>query len=51
MMDKEWLDRVKLASDHFNAMTESGKEAVNQFVKWMYTIYGITPPEKRDGKK
>lgn len=51
MMEKDWLDRVNLASKHYQAMTDAGKEAVDQFVKWMYTLYGITPPEKRDGEK
>lgn len=51
MMDKEWLDRVNLASQHFEAMTEANKEAVGNFVNWLYALYGITPPEKRGDKK
>lgn len=51
MMDKDWLDRVKTASQHYDDMTEAGREAVDAFVKWLYSLYGVTPPEKRDGEK
>ena len=51
MMEKELLDRVNLASKHYEAMTEAGKEAVDQFVQWLYALYGIVPPEKRKEDK
>ena len=51
MMEKEWLDRVNTAAKHFEAMTDANKQAVDNFVNWLYALYGIVPPEKRDGEK
>lgn len=49
-MDKEWLDRVNLASRHYEAMTSAGKEVIDNFVNWLYVLYGVVPPEQRKEK-
>ena len=46
MNDKEWLERVELASKHYEAMNDASKEVIDNFVNWLYTLYGITPPKK-----
>lgn len=51
MMEREWLDRVNLALKHYGAMNDANKDALESFVKWLYALYGITPPDKREGDK
>lgn len=48
MNEKEMLERVEMAAKHFEAMSEAGQEAVEQFVRWMYALYGFQDPK---GKK
>lgn len=51
MMEKDWLDRVNTALKYYESVNEANKEALESFVSWLYALYGITPPEKRDGDK
>lgn len=51
MVEREWLDRVNTAMKHYEAMNEANKEALESFVNWLYSLYGIVPPEKRGDKK
>ena len=51
MMERDWLDRVNTAMKHYQEMNEANKEALESFVKWLYSLYGIVPPEKREGDK
>lgn len=48
--DKEWLDKMKLAADHFEKSHEATKDAVEAFVKWTYALYGVVLPEHRKDK-
>lgn len=45
--DKEWLDKMKLAAEHYERSHEASKEAVDAFIRWMYALYGIVLPENR----
>jgi len=47
MMDKEWLDKVKLASKAYEEMFAHQAASVDTFVNWLYAAYGIVPPEQR----
>lgn len=47
MMDKEWLDKVKLASKAYEEMFVHQAASVDTFVNWLYAAYGIVPPEQR----
>lgn len=49
--DKDWLDRMKLAAEHYERNHEATKEAISSFIKWTYALYGIVLPEERGGKK
>ena len=51
MNDKEWLDRVNLAAKHYEEANKASKEAIESFVKWIYSLYGIVLPEDRKGDK
>ena len=51
MDTKDWLDRVNTAMKHYQEMNEANKEALESFVKWLYSLYGIVPPENRKGDK
>lgn len=51
MMERELLDRVNLAAKHYQEMNEANKEALESFVSWLYALYGIVPPEKREKDK
>lgn len=47
MMDKEWLDKVQLASKAYEEMFAHQTASVDTFVNWLYAVYGIVPPEQR----
>lgn len=49
--DKDWLDRMKLAAEHFERSNEATKEAVDSFIRWTYALYGVVLPEDRKGDK
>ena len=46
-MDKEWLDKVQLASKAYEEMFSQHAIAVDTFVNWLYAAYGIVPPNQR----
>lgn len=50
MLERDWLDRVNTALKHYEAINDANKEALESFVRWLYTLYGITPPDKRKGE-
>lgn len=49
--DKDWLDRMRLAAEHFERSNEATKEAVDSFIRWTYALYGVVLPEDRKGDK
>ena len=49
--DKDWLDRMKLAAEHYEKTHEASKEFVESFIKWTYALYGIVLPEERKDPK
>lgn len=46
-MDKEFLDRIKLAIDFYKKSVSSEPVDLDAFMKWLYSQYGMLPPEKR----
>jgi hypothetical protein len=47
-MDKEWLEKVETAKKVYEEMYAHQAAAVNTFVRWLYQVYGIVPPNDKD---
>lgn len=46
-MDNKFLERVKIAIDHYKKSVNSDPVDLDDFMIWLYAQYGILPPEKR----
>ena len=51
MNDKEWLDRVWLASRVYQQRVDQDQQRVEHFVQWLYREYGIVMPERKQNGK
>lgn len=48
MNDKEWLDRVRLASRVYQEQFSQDQQSVEHFVRWLYREYGIVMPQLKE---
>lgn len=48
MNDKQWLDRVWLASRVYQQRISQDQQSVEHFVQWLYREYGIVMPTRED---
>lgn len=48
MNDKQWLDRVWLASRVYQERVNAEQQSVEHFVRWLYREYGIVMPELKE---
>lgn len=48
MNDREWLNRVWLASRVYQGRFSLEQQSVDHFVRWLYREYGIVMPAERE---
>ena len=47
MNDKDFVDRMKIAVDYYKSSINSEPVDLHDFMNWLYSLYGILPPENR----